>query len=77
MERQRLTRHQADGWPRAHGDLVAGLRAPPNRDWRMMADQDWKLVVDHGETMLFDRGHDPEEYRNVAADHPEIVDTWT
>ena len=57
--------------------VVAGLRAPPNSDWRMMADQDWKLVVDHGETMLIDRRHDPEEYRNVAADHPEIVDTWT
>lgn len=54
--------------------VTAGMTRPNKEvDWRMAANRDWKLVIDKGGKRLFDRHNDPEEHRNVAPDHPEIV----
>lgn len=62
--------------------LTGEALGPPHKTlyWRWIAqsairDGDWKLLIGGQREYLFDLGSDPEEQRNLADEHPEMVES--
>ena len=64
------------GEPIEHRPLLAETRLRAKHQWDAYSDGEWKLCVDrtNGRELLFHVAVDPRETRDVAAEHPEVVE---
>ncbi len=74
-----LLKGSADDWKRQHlveqylGGAMANALPPKPRDFSVVMTERWRLV-NSGEERLFDIQKDPTQSKDVARDHPEVVE---